>query len=69
MKPVKINVYNIWKKRMKTVPGSMQNVEQQMFEINDNIMEKFKSLNPEQTNILINNGRDCGLEWLHDNCQ
>jgi hypothetical protein len=41
MKPVKTNVYNIWEKWMKTVSGSMQNVEQQMFEINENIMEKI----------------------------
>ena len=41
MKPIKTKVYNIWKKWMETVSGSKQNVEQEIFEINDKIMEKF----------------------------
>jgi len=41
MKPTKTNVYNIWKKCMKTLSGYVQNVEQQKLEINDKIMEKF----------------------------
>jgi hypothetical protein len=62
IKPIKTNVYNTWKKWMKNVSGSVSNVEQQMFEIKDKTTEKFYSLNPEHTNILINNVRDCELE-------